>query len=183
MEYHYKWDDIPFFTAVIVLNLKKDYLQLINRDIPRRDFTECLWGKDHYLEIFIYNFKAIEKKKKNKNRRNNMLKNYLQINRVIETRAWLRLINLFVPNAPFPYPLKTAENCFKLSYVFRKQRKGALGWNGLTVFIFNFGKRRNLVVCYGGSSGGSRMIKCFSLSTQTSGIWTYQRKKNLAILN
>ena len=41
------------------------------------------------------------------------------------------LINPFVPNAPFLYPLKTSEN-LRFFDVFRGWRKSALGTNGLT---------------------------------------------------
>ena len=62
-----------------------------------------------------------------------MLKNYLQIDRVIETWARLRLINLFVRNTPFLYPLKLAEN-----------RKGCTGMKRLNSFCIQFWKERKL---------------------------------------
>ena len=45
-------------------------------------------------------------------------------------------INPFVPNAPFPYPLKTSECCF--SNVFREEIIGALVTNGLSKFLSTF---------------------------------------------
>ena len=43
---------------------------------------------------------------------------------------WRAKLNPFVPKAPFLYPLKTSKN-LRFSDVFRGQRKGALGTNGL----------------------------------------------------
>ena len=43
-------------------------------------------------------------------------------------------LNSFVPNASFLYPLKTSEN-LKFSDIFRRQRKDAVGTNGLNHFI------------------------------------------------
>ena len=40
-----------------------------------------------------------------------------------------RMLNPFVPNASFLYPLKTSENLW-FADVFRGQKKGALGTNG-----------------------------------------------------
>ena len=41
------------------------------------------------------------------------------------------MINPFVPNALFPYPLKTTENL--TVFCFQGYRKGALGKNGLKI--------------------------------------------------
>ena len=41
-------------------------------------------------------------------------------------------INPFVPNAPFLYPMKTPETV-NFSNIFKGQKKGALGTNGLNV--------------------------------------------------
>ena len=52
-------------------------------------------------------------------------------NREIVTHFWsifrFYTLNLFFPNAPFFYPLKT----LRFSDVFREERKGSLGTNGL----------------------------------------------------
>ena len=41
-----------------------------------------------------------------------------------------------VPNAPFLYLLEISENC-KVSWCFQGVEKGALGPNGLTIFVFS----------------------------------------------
>ena len=49
-------------------------------------------------------------------------------------------INPFVPSAPFLYPLKTSETV-RFSDVFRGQRKGALGTNGLIIRLNSLNKK------------------------------------------
>ena len=45
---------------------------------------------------------------------------------------WQGCLNTFVPNATFLYPLKASES-LTVFYVFRGQRKGGLGTNGLII--------------------------------------------------
>ena len=45
------------------------------------------------------------------------------------------IINPFVPKAPFLYLVKTSENIITFSDVFKGYRKGALGTNGLKLYL------------------------------------------------